>query len=64
MIYTGLGLHKNFSVITMTDAQGKEIVKQKKLPNNGNKFLLFLRHCRLSLSRNGCCNLKYSRYIT
>ena len=35
MIYTGLDLHKNFSVITVIDAQGKEMVKQKKLANNG-----------------------------
>lgn len=36
MIYAGLDLHKNFSVITVTDAQGREVVKHKKLPNNGD----------------------------
>jgi len=35
MIYAGLDLHKNFSVITMMDSQGREAVKQRKLPNNG-----------------------------
>jgi len=34
VIYVGLDLHKNFSVITMMDAQGKEMVKQKKLAND------------------------------
>ena len=38
MIYAGLDLHKSFSVITVTDAQGKELVKQKKLPNNSGFF--------------------------
>ncbi len=35
MIYAGLDLHKNFSVITMVDAQGREIVKQRKFPSDG-----------------------------
>jgi len=35
MIYAGLDLHKSFSVITMMNAEGKEMVKQTKLPNNG-----------------------------
>lgn len=34
MIYAGLDLHRKFSVITVTDAQGRETIKQKKLPNN------------------------------
>jgi transposase len=34
MLYADLDLHKRFSVITVMDAQGKEMVK-KKLPNNG-----------------------------
>ena len=41
MIYAGLDLHKNFSVITTMNAQGKEMVKQKKLPNNGEIIELF-----------------------
>ncbi len=41
MIYAGLDLHKSFSVITMMDAQGKEMVKQKKLPHNGEIIELF-----------------------
>jgi len=41
VIYAGLDLHKNFSVITIVDAQGKEMVKQKKLPNNGEIVELF-----------------------
>ena len=35
MIYAGLDLHQKFSVVTVMDAQGKEIIKQQKLPNNG-----------------------------
>lgn len=35
MIYAGLDLHQKFSVVTVMNAQGKEIVKQQKLPNNG-----------------------------
>ena len=35
MIYAGLDLHKDFSVITATNAQGKEMVRQKKIANNG-----------------------------
>lgn len=35
MIYVGLDLHKSFSVITVMDAQGKEVVKQRKLANDG-----------------------------
>lgn len=41
MMYAGLDLHKNFSVITIVDAQGKEMVKQKKLPNNGEIVEIF-----------------------
>lgn len=41
MIYAGLDLHKNFSVITAMDAQGRELVKQKKLPNDGEIIGLF-----------------------
>jgi len=41
MIYAGLDLHKNFSVITTMNAQGKEMVKQKNLPNNGEVIELF-----------------------
>jgi transposase len=41
MIYAGLDLHKSFSVITVMNAQGKEMVKQKKLPNNGEIIELF-----------------------
>ncbi len=41
MIYTGLDLHKRFSMITAINEQG-EIVKQAKLPNNG-EILEFLR---------------------
>jgi transposase len=41
MIYAGLDLHKSFSVITMMNAQGKEMIKQKKLPNNGEIIGLF-----------------------
>ena len=35
MIYAGLDLHKNFSVIAAMDAQGKEMVRQKRIANNG-----------------------------
>lgn len=41
MIYAGLDLHKNFSVITTMNAHGKEAVKQKKVPNNGEIIKLF-----------------------
>lgn len=41
MIYVGLDLHKSFSVVTVMDSQGKEVVKQKKLANDAElvKFL-------------------------
>ena len=35
MIYAGLHLHKDFSVITMMNAQGKEVVREDNPPNNG-----------------------------
>lgn len=35
MIYAGLGLHKGFSLVTATNAKGEEVIKQRKLPNNG-----------------------------
>jgi transposase len=41
MIYAGLDLHKNFSVITMLDAEGKEVIKHRKLPNNGEIIDIF-----------------------
>lgn len=41
MIYAGLDLHKSFSVVTVMNAQGKEMVKQKKLPNNSEIIELF-----------------------
>ena len=41
MIYAGLDLHKNSSVITMLDAEGKEVIKQRKLPNNGELIDVF-----------------------
>jgi len=41
MIYAGLDLHRNFSVVTMMDSQGKEVIRQKKLPNNGQIIELF-----------------------
>ena len=36
MIYAGLDLHKSFSVITAMNAQGKEMVRQKKIANDGD----------------------------
>lgn len=41
MIYAGLDLHKGFSVITIINAGGREILKQKKLPNNPKIIGLF-----------------------
>jgi transposase len=41
MIYADLDLHKRFSVITATNTQGQELVKQQKLPNNGEIIELF-----------------------
>lgn len=41
MIYAGLDLHRRFSVITVTDARGKELIKQQKFPNNGEIVKLF-----------------------
>lgn len=38
MVYAGLDLHKNLSVITVMDNQGFEIAKQKKLSNNGEHY--------------------------
>lgn len=38
-----LDLHKNFSVITMMDAQGNGMGRHEKLPNNGDIIELFLR---------------------
>jgi hypothetical protein len=34
MIYARLDLHEKFPVITLMDAQGREMVECKKLPNN------------------------------
>ena len=34
MAYARLDLHKKFSVVTVMDAQGKETVERKKLPDN------------------------------
>jgi hypothetical protein len=42
MIYAGLDLHKNFSVITAMDAQGKEIIKQRKVPNKAPEKVMNL----------------------
>lgn len=39
MIYAGLDLHKNFSMITAMNAQGKEIIKQRKVPNKENEIV-------------------------
>lgn len=41
MIYAGLDLHKNFSVITVTNDRGEEIIKQQKFPNNEGIVKLF-----------------------
>ena len=41
MIYAGLDLHKNFSVITAMNAQGKEMVRQERVANNGQIIKLF-----------------------
>ena len=41
MIYAGLDLHKNFLVITMMNSQRREMVEQKKLPNDGEIIKLF-----------------------
>ncbi len=35
-IYAGLDLRQNFSIIIAMDAQGNEVVKQRKLVNNGD----------------------------
>jgi len=35
MIYAGLDLHKRFSVVTATNTKGEELVKQRRVPNNG-----------------------------
>jgi hypothetical protein len=35
MIYAGLDLHKDLSVITMMNARGKEVVREDNLPDNG-----------------------------
>jgi hypothetical protein len=34
MIHAHSDLHEKFTVITLMDAQGKETVERKKLPNN------------------------------
>jgi len=41
MIYAGLDLHKKFSVITAMNSEGKELIKQRKFPNNGEIVELF-----------------------
>ena len=41
MIYAGLDLHKRFSMITATNTEGQELVKQRKLTNNGEIIELF-----------------------
>jgi hypothetical protein len=41
MIYVDLDLHKKFSVITVTNTEGQELVKQRKLTNNGEIIELF-----------------------
>jgi hypothetical protein len=43
MICVGLGLHKSFSLITAMNAQGKEMVKQKKIAHNGEKVIASTR---------------------
>ena len=35
MIYGGVDLHRKFSVLTVMDSEGKEVVRQRRLPNNG-----------------------------
>ena len=49
MVYAGLDLHKNFSVITVMDSKGCEIAKQKKLPNNG-EIIEFLQGVKQPVS--------------
>lgn len=44
MIYAGLDLHKNFSVITAMDAQGKEIIKQRKVPNEAREIITLFQY--------------------
>ena len=41
MIYAGLDLHKKFSVITVTNTEGQELVKQLKLTNSEEIIELF-----------------------
>ncbi len=41
MIYPGLDLHKDFSVITMMNAQGKEVGREDKLPNKSGSDEFF-----------------------
>jgi transposase len=43
MIYAGLDLHKNFSVITAMDAQGKEIIRQRKVVNDPSEIVLLFQ---------------------
>ena len=41
MIYAGLDLEKRFSVITVTNTEGQELVKQRKSTHNGEIIELF-----------------------
>jgi hypothetical protein len=41
MIYASLGSHKRFSVITAMNTEGQELVRQQKVPNNGEIIQLF-----------------------
>jgi hypothetical protein len=43
MVYAGLDLPQKSSTVTVMDVQGKEMIKQQKLPNNG-KLSDFLQY--------------------
>lgn len=41
MIFAGLDVHKDFSVITMMDERGNEIIKQRRIKNDGEMLTTF-----------------------
>lgn len=41
MLHAGMDIHKRFSVLTVTDDSGKELVSGKRLGNEGSEILAF-----------------------
>jgi len=49
MLYAGMDMHKHFSVVTVVDDKGNEVVKGRKLLNTDLEIVKFFQSLEIRL---------------